>query len=333
MGEGEARARAGDEEKSDFGDELPGEPQPAGAQRRAHRELGSPPQRAADEKTGHVAAGHEQGQHCAREDDRQRCAEPIDPEVLEWAHADAGCPIRLRVRALQIARDGVHLGQGLVEIGARRQPPDRPQIPRSAVGARRAILAVVQREPDLGTVLHREGRKREALAEDAGDGEAAAIEAQAGTDDLRVGAEPRVPVGVGQDDVGVRSGKAAQIRGRAEERIQTRAGGADAHAFRQLSVGADPYLVPPRGQAVEAPAALPPVAEVRVRYRQPRQSPPRIASHHPDEPAGVLERERAEQRLVGEAPDRGREAEGNRQNEHDAEREARIATEETEAVA
>ena len=158
------------------------------------------------------------------------------------------------------------------------------------------------------------------------------VEAQAGTDDVGVGTEARVPVAVAENDIGFGSGQTAQEWCRAQQRIEIVGGGSDADVFGKRTVGTDAVRGAPRSQVFEAPGAFPPVEEVPIGERHALEPALRVAAADPGEPAGFLERERTKQRLVGEAPDRGRDAEGNGQNRHDAGGESRVAENQAETV-
>ncbi len=140
-------AEQGEEEALD--QHLPHQPRPAGAQRRAHRQLALPRGRARQDEVSHVGAGHQENQHHRAEEHPERQPHAAD-HLIEQRHDD-----HLVARVGRIdggpgiahaGRDHRQLRAEIGERGAGREPADHPQEMRRA-GLRRELIGRERKRP------------------------------------------------------------------------------------------------------------------------------------------------------------------------------------------
>ena len=76
-------ARAGDAEDDRFGEELAQQPDAAGAERRANRQLRLARRRTREQQVGDVRAGHEQDEADGAEQDQERRPDVAEHHLVE----------------------------------------------------------------------------------------------------------------------------------------------------------------------------------------------------------------------------------------------------------
>ena len=106
-------------------DELPDQPQPARAERRAQRHLVLPGGRAREQQVRDVGARDEQHERHRAEERQERRPRVLDDVVLQRHDADAH--VRRLVFGMllpELPGDAVHLGLRLIEGHARLQPAE-----------------------------------------------------------------------------------------------------------------------------------------------------------------------------------------------------------------
>ena len=200
--EREAQARGEEpEEPSDdgeheaLGEQLPEEAGAPGAEGRPHGHLllaGAGP---GEEQVGHVGAGHEKHQGDAGEEEHQDWLDLADEDVAERddLHRDA-----LHVGGEPAAELGGERGGallGLAERGSVAEAGDG--VDPVETPAPLHVVARLNGEHHAGVGPGSEG---EAGRQDADDGVRVLVEDEGATEDVRVGAHPVSPEGVGQDD-------------------------------------------------------------------------------------------------------------------------------------
>ena len=201
-GERDADARAEKRQQPRLDENLARQAPPAGAERGAHRVLAGSRDRSAERQAGDVAAGNEQDAGNGAEDREQHRPRRADDLVDERRHRrpPAGVGIR-KALGLQL-RQPVELGVRLLRRDRRGEPADGVE---RALRAGKAGGVERQRNPEVRGFAVRQRALGPAdvlqtWRDHAHDLERPARQVDRAPDDRRIGAEPRPPDPVAEDD-------------------------------------------------------------------------------------------------------------------------------------
>ena len=254
-----------------LGERLPQDPRPAGAERRAQRELLPPPGEPGEDQVAHVRAGDEQHQRHRGKKEHQRGLQMAHEVLPERHHVDADALVRVGVRGLERPRDRVHLGACLGEADTGAKTPDH----RGGVHVARQeqlviVLADGQEDVVEETSNHADADVRR---HDADHGVRLAVERDWLADDARVGGEAAAPQALTeQHDLRPAGLVLPRLERPSEQRLHPedqevtgRHTSAD-QTFRLRLPGEREHLQMPGRDPVERPRAGAPIEEVRVRH-------------------------------------------------------------------
>ena len=283
-----------------------------GAKRRSNRQLAPPAGGPRDQQARDVRARDEQDEPDRSLQQQQRAAHVAD-EILAQRHEDdIARAARIRMFALHVRSDRVHVVLGVVEADAVLDSPDRlevPDVPRRrkiALVDRRRGHRLLREYPQLRPVGPSETRRH-----DADDGRGLAVHVHAPADRCRVRSEERVPRRLIEDHH--RLGRHRILCGRerpAERRrraqhIEERCG--DVRARQLLRVARldreGEQLVAHAGHRRQRPVVVLDVEELSRGMAGPRLVGRRRP--HADDPRFVAERQRTQQHAVDHAEDGG----------------------------
>ena len=122
-----AAGRAGPRERDALDEQLPHEPETAGAERRPHRQLALPRRRARQEQVGDVGAGDEQHEADRAGQRAERRPHGADQLFPKRHHVRGPAGIAIGELGRQTRREAIHVGPRLREIDAGRQAGHRNQ--------------------------------------------------------------------------------------------------------------------------------------------------------------------------------------------------------------
>ena len=286
------------------------------AERDANGDLARPRHGAGEEQIGNVRAGEEQHERHGGE-----LGEHVRPRMLAVERVcilDAHVPlvVVLRILALQLLHDGMHVGVGTADRQAGREPRQHAG-EHTAVALAAEVAVERERRPELGA-----RRKDEPRRHDTDDGARHVVDANDASQHLRVRAEVAAPHPVAQDDDVRRLGVARVVIGeratqrgtRAQQMEVARRDAIAVYALRLLDVGDAGLEGPERGQLAEALVAARQVDVVRGRHEGVVRARVRRRDFgDEDETSGIGGGDRVEDQRAGEAVDARRAADAERE--------------------
>ena len=182
----------GEREHDALGQHLQDQPQTAGAERGANRDLFAADRSSDEQQVGHIGTGDQDERADGRKNDEERRADMLDDVRVQTDHFGALIGARFRVLSGEPLGDGLHFTRCPIDgdPGLRRAITPRKCAPRVALAGFSASGR--QNSDSPGNV--KLGRH------DTNDGDRGAIQADALSEDLRVAVEAPLPQAVAQDD-------------------------------------------------------------------------------------------------------------------------------------
>ncbi len=306
---------AAEREDDILGEELPDQPPPAGAERRAHDHFPLAGHTASESQVGEVGAADQEHEAGGRHQHQQARAHiGPDERARVVLHDHAPTLVRCREVLCDAGANHVHAGlrlsdrHAVLQTGERGQPVE---VPRHVRGLER------QRAPDLG------GRAVEgaALGQDADDCVGLSVELHDPVHDAGVGPELTGPQRVTEDGdlvlaelILVGQERAAEGRRDAEDLEIARRHPGAAQLDRRLAAGHGDVATGLGRHEVEDGVVLLPVEKVQGRDSVPL--PLRRLLEHPHDPLGLFVGQRLQENPVHEAEngDVGTHTDGQRQH-------------------
>ena len=190
-GENESGCPSDQSHDDALGEELPDDPQPAGAERHPDADLAAPRAGAREQQVAEIGACDEQHEGNRRQQEQQRRAGRADQCVVEVDDRNAPVPVLRRIGSREPRRDRRQLQARGIGCGVR---PDMRQHQERVVAALDHPRVEVQRRQQVGS-----NRKGEVRRQNTDNRERRTAQHDRAADHVTGAAEPTVPEAVGQD--------------------------------------------------------------------------------------------------------------------------------------
>ncbi len=338
-GERDTETRAEQRKDPRLDQNLSRHPATAGSERSAYRVFTRPRDRPSEREAGDVAAGDEEDTGNRAEDGQQHGPGTADDVVDQGTGSRA--PASVRVRELLLVESGQAIqfsvrlldGHTASEAGDGVEPPEVPiEVGRVEAEWNPEVCSLPVWKGSLSSTDVLEARRH-----DADDDKRPAREVDRASDNGGIGAEPRAPDPIAQDDA-VGSARTLVVARECAAERSTRAqqldeAGGDEQALEILRSGRAPELM---ALAVEGrgtgEGSLVLAKGVEVHRRQRHVAEPWMLCEDAHQPVGIGVGQRLEEDTAHHAVDRRVAADGEREREGDDSREGRVLRETTYRV-